>query len=296
MSHQILLYYLYRRLADPEAYLEEHRALCQELDLLGRILIGDEGINGTVSGSTESTERYMAVMRGDERTSGIEFKVDLAGDHVFPKLSVKLRSEVVTLGLGEDDIDPNEITGKRLGPEEWLEAMREDDVILLDGRNDYESALGHFKGALCPDVENFRDFPEWIRENLADKKDAKVLTYCTGGIRCEKLSGFLLQEGFQDVSQLHGGIVEYGKHSETQGRDFDGLCYVFDQRVGVEVNHTDSRKIVSSCWRCNEPCSRYCNCGWPECNDQIFLCEKCENEFGKFCGEACKSAFLAESA
>lgn len=286
---QILLYYFYNRIADPAAFVDEQRALCEDLGLLGRILIGDEGINGTVSGLTESTERYMATLRSDERTRGIEFKIDTAEGHVFPKLSIKLRSEVVTLGLGEDDVDPNEITGKRLSPEEWLEAIQDKEAIVLDGRNDYESALGKFKGAICPPLEHFRDFPEWIRENLGDKKDRKILTYCTGGIRCEKLSGFLLREGFEDVSQLQGGIVEYGKHPETRGRDFEGLCYVFDQRVGVEINQTETRKIVSSCWRCGEPSPRYRNCAWPPCNDQIFLCENCEADFGRFCGEDCKS-------
>ncbi|MFT5465357.1 MAG: UPF0176 protein [Verrucomicrobiales bacterium] len=289
-SFQILLYYLYNHIADPKAFVEEQRVLCEELELRGRILISAEGVNGTVSGLTESTERYMAVLREDSRTSGIEFKVDSAEEHPFRKLSVKLRSEVVTLGLDQDDIDPNEITGKRLSPSEWLDALRDEDVIVLDGRNDYESALGRFKGAICPDVEHFRDFPKWIRENLGDKKDRKVLTYCTGGIRCEKLSGFLLREGFEDVSQLHGGIVEFGKNPETQGRDFEGLCYVFDERVGVEVNHTETRKVVSSCWRCGEPSTRYRNCGWPDCNAQIFLCEGCEGEFGRFCGESCKAS------
>lgn len=293
---QILLFYRYHRIADPAAFVEEQRALCEELELRGRILIGEEGINGAASGLTDATKRYMAALRDDERTRGIEFKIDPADGHAFPKLSVKLRREIVPLGLGDDDIDPNELTGARLGPKEWLAAIQDDDVIVLDGRNDYESALGRFKGAVCPDVEHFRDFPKWIRENLADKKDRKILTYCTGGIRCEKLSGFLLREGFENVSQLQGGIVEYGKNPETRGRDFDGLCYVFDQRVGVEVNHTETRKIVSSCWRCAEPSPRYRNCGWPPCNAQIFLCEGCEEEFGRFCGESCNAAKLAALA
>jgi len=293
-DYQVLLYYRYQPIAEPEAFVQEHWALCEELELLGRILIGHEGINGTVSGLTPQTERYMEVLKADERTRGIEFKVDPADEHAFRKLSIKLRSEIVRLGLEEDeDIVPSELTGKRLTPEEWLEAMQEEGVIILDGRNDYESALGRFAGAVCPDVGNFRDFPQWIRENMGHLKDRKVLTYCTGGIRCEKLSGFLLQEGFQDVSQLEGGIVTYGKDPVAQGRDFEGLCYVFDERIAVEVNHTDTHKIVSDCSKCGEPSARYRNCAWPDCNRQFFLCENCEEELGRFCCEACESAKLA---
>tara|TARA_R110002096_G_scaffold54517_20_gene140676 strand:- start:8890 stop:9777 length:888 start_codon:yes stop_codon:yes gene_type:complete len=288
-DYQILLYYRYQPISDPESFVEEHRAFCEELELRGRILIGHEGINGTVSGKTATTERYMEALIADERTKGIEFKVDPAPDHAFKKLSVKFRSEIVTLGLDEEDVDPNEVTGKRLSPKEWLETMETEDPIIIDGRNDYESALGHFKGAICPDVGNFRDFPKWIQENLADAKDRKVLTYCTGGIRCEKLSGYLVKEGFQDVSQLDGGIVKYGKDPETQGKNFDGLCYVFDERIAVESNFTETRKVISRCEKCGEECARYRNCAWPDCNRQHFLCESCEETKGRYCSENCEA-------
>lgn len=286
---QILLYYRYQPIADAEAFMEEHRAFCEELELRGRILIGDEGINGTVSGKTPATERYMEALIADERTQGIEFKIDPAQGHAFKKLSVKYRPEIVTLGLEEEeDIDPNEVTGKRLSPKEWLETMESEDPIIIDGRNDYESALGRFKGAVCPDVGNFRDFPKWIQENLGDAKDRKVLTYCTGGIRCEKLSGYLVKEGFTDVSQLDGGIVKYGKDPETQGKNFDGLCYVFDERIAVESNFTDTRTIISHCEKCGEESARYRNCAWVECNRQHFLCERCEEEKGRYCSPECE--------
>ena len=246
-AFQILLFYRYAEIRDPEAFAAEHRELCTSLGLRGRILVAREGLNGTVSGPCEATERYMDVLRQNPLLEGIEFKIDPATGHVFPKLSIKVREEVVTLGLepaGEPDIDPKETTGKRLTPEEWKTALEAGDAIVLDGRNNYETKLGHFRGAVCPDLENFRDFPQWIRDNMADCKDRKILTYCTGGIRCEKLSGFLLREGFKDVSQLHGGIINYGKDDETRGSHFDGQCYVFDQRVGVDVNRTGDRTIV----------------------------------------------------
>lgn len=291
MPYQVLLYYKYVRLSDPEAYRDEHLALCQQLCLRGRIIVAEEGINGTISGDLEATEAYMEAMRADPRTQDMVFKIDPAESHTFPKLSIKVRPEIVSLGLGTEDVSPQEVSGARLAPDEFKRAMQDEDVIVLDGRNDYESALGRFRGAICPDVKNFRDFPQWIRSNLAGAKDKKLLTYCTGGIRCEKLSAFLIKEGFKDVSQLDGGIVSYGKDESVRGEGFDGQCYVFDERIAVEVNHVeDDAKIVSTCLRCGQPSARYVNCGFPPCNDQVFLCEGCEEAHGKFCSDRCHAA------
>lgn len=288
-AFEVLLYYFYFPLADPEAYFRIHRDLCQRLGLRGRVLIGHEGLNGTVSGPREATTIYRRILQSDPRTRSMPFKIDTAPDHVFPKLSVKLRAEIVTLGLPQEhDIDPNQLTGTKLQPAEWAEAMQDPDTVIIDGRNNYEADIGRFRGAICPDIENFRDFPQWLQDHEDDLKGKKILTYCTGGIRCEKLSGFLLREGFENVYQLDGGIIRYGQDPETRGKDFDGLCYVFDQRVAVEVNHTDTRRIVSQCRHCNQPSARYRNCSWPPCNDQIFLCEACEESFGKFCSEECR--------
>jgi len=294
---QVLLYYRYVEIEDPESYAAAHRARCEELELRGRIIIGKEGINGTVSGSFENTQAYMEAMREDPKTSEIEFKIDPAEDHVFPKLSVKVRKEIVSLGLGtEEDIDPKDTTGERLSPREFYEAMQEDGVIVIDGRNDYEAELGRFKDAICPDIGNFREFPDWLRKHSDELKGKKILTYCTGGIRCEKLSGFLKKEGFEDVYQLDGGIVKYGKDPETRGRDFEGLCYVFDQRVGVEVNHTETRKVITHCRRCGVEEPNFCNCQWPQCNDQIFLCPSCKEEHGQYCDDSCRANAQQASA
>jgi UPF0176 protein len=286
---QVLLYYLYFPVEDPVAYMDEHRALCESLSLKGRILIGDEGINGTVSGSIEGTEGYMKALMSDPRTAPIEFKIDPCEEHLFPKLSIKVREEIVTLGLPkEEDIDPNEITGDHLSPGEFYEAMQGEDVIIIDGRNKYEADMGKFKNAIVPEIGNFRDFPQWFEEHADEIKDKKILTYCTGGIRCEKLSGFLKKEGCRDVSQLHGGIVNYGKDPEVKGRDFEGLCYVFDKRVGVEANFTDTRKIISTCRYCQTTVPDYSNCAWPNCNRQFFICQDCLEKEGSFCSSECR--------
>ncbi len=294
---EVLLYYHYFPLADPVAYFHVHRDLCRRLALRGRILIGHEGINGTVSGPRDATALYRRILHTDRRTKSMPFKIDRCDGHVFPKLSVKLRPEIVTLGLPrERDIDPNELTGTKLQPAEWAEAMEAPDTVLIDGRNRYEADLGHFHGAICPDIEHFRDFPRWLEDHADELRGKKILTYCTGGIRCEKLSGFLRREGYENVYQLDGGIIRYGQDPQVRGRNFDGLCYVFDQRVAVEVNHTDTRRIVSRCLHCDEPSPRYRNCAWPPCNAQIFLCEACEESEGRFCGNECREKFRARSA
>ncbi len=287
---RVLLYYLYFPLPEPGTYLESHRELCERLELRGRILLGREGINGTVSGTLENTEAYMNALRQDPRTSRIEFKVDPCDEHPFPRLSIKIRDEIVTLGLGERDIDPNEITGKRLTPREFYEAMQEEDTVVIDGRNRYEAEMGHFKGAICPDIDNFREFPDWFRAHGEKLRGKKILTYCTGGIRCEKLSGFLKKEGCEDVSQLDGGIVNYGKDPDVRGRDFEGLCYVFDKRVGVEVNSTETRRIISTCHHCGAKVPQYSNCSWPDCNRQFFICPDCRERVGLFCSADCREA------
>jgi UPF0176 protein len=292
--YQVLLYYRYVPIVDAAAYQVTHRALCEELALRGRIIVGREGINGTVSGTIENTNRYMEAMLADPLTAEMEFKVDPAEDHVFPKLSIKVRKEIVTLGLPDEaDIDPNALTGERLSPREFYEAMQEEDVVVIDGRNDYEAELGRFKNAICPPIRSFRDFPEWLRENAPNLRGRKILTYCTGGIRCEKLSGYIRKEGFDQVYQLDGGIVKYGKDPEVRGRDFEGLCYVFDERVGVEVNHTGTRKIITRCRYCEVEEPRYGNCRWPDCNEQIFVCPECRGRHGLFCGDTCRETAVA---
>ncbi|MDF1813239.1 MAG: rhodanese-related sulfurtransferase [Verrucomicrobiales bacterium] len=286
---QVLLYYLYFPLEDPETYMVEHRQLCESLGLKGRILLGNEGINGTVSGTLEGTEEYMKALWSDPRTKDIEFKIDPCDEHLFPKLSIKVRDEIVTLGLTEEqDIDPNEITGKRLSPREFYEAMNEEDVVIIDGRNKYEADMGKFTNAIVPEIDSFREFPEWFKEHADEIRDRKILTYCTGGIRCEKLSGFLKKEGCEEVYQLHGGIVSYAKDPEVKGRDFEGLCYVFDKRVGVETNFTETRKIISTCRYCNATVPEYSNCGWPNCNRQFFICPNCLEKEGSFCSSECR--------
>lgn len=289
-GYRVLLYYRYFPVTDPGAYAAVHRDLCQRLGLRGRVLIGREGLNGTVSGPERATDLYQRVLATDPRTADMPVKIDRSQGHVFPKLSVKVRPEIVRLGLPEEsDIDPNRLTGRHLSPGEWAAAMADPGAVIIDGRNRYESDLGRFRGALCPDIETFRDFPDWLSRHADALRGRRLLTYCTGGIRCEKLSGYLLKAGFSDVCQLDGGIIRYAQDPETRGRGFDGLCYVFDERVAVEANFTETRTVISRCRLCGEASPRYRNCADPTCHDQIFLCESCETEHGCYCDPACRA-------
>lgn len=286
-DYRVLLYYKFVNIDEPEKFAEKHLEFCKSIDLKGRILVSREGINGTVSGTVEQTDKYMDELRTDERFKDVVFKIDEAESHVFKKMYVRHRESIITL-LPENDVNPNEIVGTYLKPKEWYEMLQRDDVIIVDGRNDYEYDLGHFRGAIKAEVKNFKQFPKWIEENLSEHKDKKILTYCTGGIRCEKLTGVFLNQGFKDVYHLEGGIVTYGKDPEVKGRLFDGKCYVFDERISTEVNRTEGALIVSKCKHCGVPSDRYINCTNDDCHDQHICCEVCEKIHEGFCSEDCQ--------
>ncbi|GAB3791046.1 oxygen-dependent tRNA uridine(34) hydroxylase TrhO [Virgibacillus kimchii] len=285
-DYRVLLYYNYVQMDDPEGYAAEHLKFCKDLGLRGRILVAHEGINGTVSGTVEQTDKYMEAMHSDPRFKDMVFKMDEHDGHAFKKMHVRPRKELVTLRL-EDDINPLETTGNYLSPKEFYEAMQEEDTVVIDARNDYEYDLGHFRGAVRPDIETFRELPEWIRENKEQFEGKKILTYCTGGIRCEKFSGWMLEEGFEDVSQLHGGIVSYGKDPEVQGELWDGKCYVFDERISVPINQKE-HVVVGADYFDGQPCERYVNCANPECNKQILCSEENEHKYMRGCTHECR--------
>jgi UPF0176 protein len=213
------------------------------------------------------------------------FKSDESEGHAFKKLFVRPRTELVALNL-EEDIDPRQMTGNYLEPQAFREALLAEDTVVIDARNDYEYDLGHFRGAIRPEIHNFRELPEWIRENKEQFMDKKIVTYCTGGIRCEKFSGWLLREGFEDVAQLHGGIAAYGKDEATQGELWDGKMYVFDERISVEINQVD-KKVIGKEWFDGTPCERYINCSNPECNRQMLVSEENEEKYLGACSIAC---------
>lgn len=287
-NYQVLLYYNYVHIEDPETYAMEHLQFCKDLELKGRILVAHEGINGTVSGTIEQTQKYMEAMHQDPRFTNMTFKIDAHDGHAFKKMHVRPRKELVTLRL-EDDIDPLKTTGKHLSPKEFYEALQDEETVVIDARNDYEYDLGHFRGAIRPDIETFRDLPDWVRENKEQINGKRILTYCTGGIRCEKFSGWLVEEGFEDVGQLHGGIVSYGKDPEVRGELWDGQCYVFDERISVPINQKE-HVVVGVDYFDGQPCERYVNCADPDCNKQILCSEENEHKYLRGCTHECRTS------
>src|SRR5476651_1083143 len=285
-KYQTLLYYCYSTISDAEQFAADHLKFCKSLNLVGRIIVAEEGLNGTVSGTAESCAAYMEAIHADERFTKTDFKIDDVAEPSFVKMHVRAKSEIVHSGLRDPRIiDPNRQTGKHLEPTEFLAMKDRDDVVILDVRSDYEHSLGHFKNAVRLDIENFRDFPAKINE-LAKFKDKKILTYCTGGIKCEKASALLLHEGFSDVYQLHGGIIKYGK--EAGGEDFEGKCYVFDNRLSVDVNQVNP-VVISTCFNCGSTTHKMINCANPECNEHFTQCDECGTKMEGCCSKPCKA-------
>jgi len=291
LDYQVLLYYKYVSIADPEKVRDEQRKLCSELNLKGRIIVAEEGINGTIEGLVPNTKKYMQAMEKSKYFKGIHFKKSVGTGHAFPKLSVKAREEVVTAKL--PDVDPTKVTGKYISAEElhaWFESKKE--FYIVDMRNDYEYISGHFEGFIPSGIHNFFDLPE-VLPRLAYLKDKTIVTVCTGGIRCEKASGFLIVNGFNDVYQLQDGIQTYMEKFPNE--HFKGKLYVFDNRLTIGFNTADPKhEIVGSCMHCGKSCDSYVNCEYDICHYHYICCTDCrDQETGlAFCKAACKEKYL----
>ncbi len=287
-DYQILLYYKYVLIEDPDSEMKKQKELCESLSLKGRIILAREGVNGTVEGSKENTEKYITAMKEDERFSDMHWKRSEGTGDAFPKLSVKARKEIVSLHLGTCDINPNEITGIHLRPEElhqWIAEKKE--FYIVDMRNAYEHKVGYFEGSILPPIENFRDLPKVV-EQISHLKNKTVLTVCTGGVRCEKASGFLITQGFSDVYQLDGGIVSYMEAYPNE--DFKGKLYVFDGRIAQSFYSDDPKhEIVGKCDACGETSENYINCSNPMCHRHFIACAICleKGQGQAFCPGGC---------
>lgn len=290
-QYQVLLYYKYADIAIPEKVREEQRKLCQSLNLKGRIIVAKEGINGTVEGLVEDTEKYIEAMEQSEYFKGIHYKKSVGTGDAFPKLSVKARDEVVTARMV--DLNPNKVTGKYLSADElheWFESGKE--FYIVDMRNDYEYSSGHFEGFIPSGLHNFFDLPD-VLPKIAHLKDKTIVTVCTGGIRCEKASGFLVENGFNDVYQLQDGIQTYME--KYPNKHFKGKLYVFDGRMTIGFN-TDSpeHEIVGKCYYCDKACDTYVNCEYDMCHFHHIACGDClDKETGfAFCKPECKENYF----
>ena len=264
MNYIVLLFYKYITVPHPEIEREAQRALCNKYGIKGRILIGNEGINATLAGTPEACRAYISYMNEHSQFFDIEYKFDNSDVMPFPRLRVKTRPEIVTLGVS---VNPSD-TAPRLSPEEFNSMIKRDGVIIFDARNNYESAIGKFEGAITPDIKLFKDLPEQLKE-YSNLKDKTIITYCTGGIRCEKASAFMRASGFKDVYQLDGGIIKYAKQFPAGA--FKGECFVFDERMSVAFSNSADK--LGSCYFCKNATNTYINCANNTCNDMLLICE-----------------------
>ena len=292
---KVILFYKFVPIADPEAVKLWQWTLAEMLNLKGRILLADHGINGTLGGDIKALKAYVKATKGLAAFKDIVFKWSDGTSQDFPKLVVKVRPEIVTFNAAQEiKVDSKGIIGggKHLKPQQVhdLVAKRGDEVVFFDGRNAYEAAVGKFKGAVVPDVDLTKNFKQELADPKYDAiKNKPVVTYCTGGIRCEVLSMLMKKEGFKEVYQLDGGIVKYGQQYKDDGL-WEGSLYVFDGRMGVKFSN--KAKDIGVCVHCAGPTSNYENCAHKICNKLILVCDPCRIT-SDLCSYKCKQLTLA---
>lgn len=225
--------------------------ICEKNNIMGTILIANEGINGTISGKTNEINQTISLLKSDKRFANIEIKYSSTDKQPFHRMKVRLKKEIVTIGLPE--INPNKKVGTYVKPEDWNDLISDPNVIVIDTRNKYETKIGSFENALDPETSSFREFPDWVKKFKSSKENAnkKIAMFCTGGIRCEKASSLMKEEGFEDVYHLQGGILKYLETIDKENSLWNGECFVFDQRVCL----TDELEVGSykMCFACRMP-------------------------------------------
>ncbi|MFM6963554.1 MAG: rhodanese-related sulfurtransferase [Micrococcales bacterium] len=275
---KVILYYGFAPVADPETMKLWQRTLCESLGLKGRILVSKHGINGTLGGNMSDLKKYVRATKQFPGFGKIDFKwSDGTGDE-FPRLSVKNRNELVAFMTPDEVlVDKNGVTngGKHLKPAEVNKLVEErgDDVVFFDGRNAFEAKIGKFKNAIVPDVDTTHDFVRELESGKYDHlKDKPIVSYCTGGIRCEILSAVMINRGFKEVYQIQGGIVRYGEQFKDKGL-WEGSLYVFDNRMVMDFS--DEAKVIGECEACGNPTNSFRNCSNLGCKDLVLLCDVC---------------------
>ena len=243
--------YRFVDLDDRDDLREPFLKRCEDLNLKGTILLSPNGINFSLSGSQESIDGYLEFLESDERFIGIPLKVTYNAYQPFRRMLVRLKKEIISLGM--DDIRPSKFTGPNIKPEQFQEMLdKEEEVIVLDTRNDYEVRVGTFKNAIDLNIPSFRDFPEAVSKLPEEYKKKPIVMFCTGGIRCEKASAVMLKSGFENVKQLEGGVLNYFK--DTDASHWDGDCFVFDDRVAVDKGLNETDYVM--CYSCREPLTK----------------------------------------
>lgn len=286
-KYQVLLFYRYVTIVNPAELSLRIQDLAEKYALLGRVIVAEEGINATLEGTVENTEAFLSEFLTDERFTGMHIKRSAGTGRSFPKLSVKVRDQIVGTRFPKEEVDPRVKTAAYISPEElrkWYEENREFTVI--DMRNEYEFASGHFKNSVEPGIRSSRELPDAIPK-LEHLKHKKVVTVCTGGIRCESMAAYLLAKGFTDVQQLDGGIHTYME--KYPGKDFLGTLYTFDQRLTMDFG--GEREVIGACHLCAATTEQYADCANDSCHYHFLACQSCRDSEGRaFCSEECASS------
>jgi UPF0176 protein len=280
-----LSFYQYHHISDPQAFRDQLFLSWSELGVFGRVYVADEGINGQISLPTGNFEAFKTALYSIPFLNGIRLNVAVDDDgKSFYKLAIKVRQKIVADGLDDATFDVTK-RGKHLDALSVNDLMDLEDTIVVDMRNHYESEVGHFEGAICPDVETFREALPLVEDMLEEDKDKNIIMYCTGGIRCEKASAYYLHKGFNNVHMIDGGIIEYTRQCREQGlpNKFKGKNFVFDERLGERI----SEEVISHCHQCGAACDTHVNCANDACHILFIQCDACAEKYHHCCSEKC---------
>lgn len=280
-------FYKYHQIEDPQSFRDELFESFAKIDVKGRIYVATEGINAQLSIPSSEFESFKTALYSYDWLDGnrLNIAVDDDGKSFF-KLTIKVRNKVVADGLDDSSFDPSD-TGEYLKVDEFNKLTDQEDTILIDMRNHYESEVGHFKGAILPDCDTFRDELPMVEEILEGKEEQNVVMYCTGGIRCEKATAYFKHKGFKNVYHLEGGIIKYAQDAKAQGLEnkFIGKNFVFDERLGERI----SDDVIAECHQCGAPCDNHTNCENHACHLLFIQCDTCKAKYNNCCSAECKS-------
>jgi len=279
-------FYKYHQIENPQEFRDSLFLSWSELCVLGRTYIASEGINAQISVPTENFEQFVKDLYSIDFLNGVRLNTAVDEGKSFYALKVKLRNKIVADGIEDLNFDPSN-TGKYLTAVEWNQQLSDPNTVVVDMRNHYESEVGHFEGAICPDVDTFREELQVVEDILQNDKDKKVLMYCTGGIRCEKASAYMKHKGFENVYHLEGGIIKYARDAKANNLDikFKGVNFVFDERLAERI----SDEVIAACHQCGEPFDHHTNCLNLGCHILFIQCDKCKEKYENCCSEECQS-------
>src|SRR3989338_8722243 len=284
MQYQVISFYKYVAVQNPEELRDSLRKYCQDQQILGRILVGKEGINGAVSGKKEQIQLFKQFLKGNSLFTGMTFREQDYHQNTYHKLVIRVRDEICAFGA-EVNVAKNK--GQHLSPQKlkgWYEQNK--DFVIVDARNEHEFEVGRFKNAVNLNIKNFREFPATVQK-LESIKNKKIVLYCTGGIRCEKASAYLKEQGFPQVYQVEGGIINYVNQFPHSGAEnyWEGSLFVFDDRLVSDLG-----EAITSCKNCGKNCQQYVNCHNLDCDQLFIICAACQKQMIKTCSEECKNA------